>query len=258
MKKLRLITLIMMLPLLPVLHSCLDDNDEEERYFSVNTVKVPDETNNKDFYFLQDDGTKMFPGNAQYLHNYEAKEGQRAFVIYTKLDEPVQGYDSNIEVWNIVDILTKDIVNLTPENEEEIGDDAINVPYMWVAQGYLTIEFQYYGTHREDKKHFLNLVINELPEETPAAAPPAEGENDDEYVYLEFRHNSEGDSPALLGEGYVSFKLDKIAPKLEGKKGLKIRVKTLYDGVQVQTIDFDSPTSSTMNERNSLISTYHY
>ena len=111
-------------------------------------------------------------------------------------------------------------------NEEKIGDDKINATYMWINKDkkYLTIEFQYYGTHSEDKKHFLNLVINNL---TPAPTADEESE-EDEFINLEFRHNSEGDYPQTLGEGYVSFQLDGIKKQMEGKKGLRIRVNTLY------------------------------
>ena len=42
-------------------------------------------------------------------------------------------------------------------------------------------------------------------------APTADEEDaENEYINLEFRHNSEGDYPQTLGEGYVSFKLDEI------------------------------------------------
>ena len=109
--------------------------------------------------------------------------------------------------------------------------------YMWISKDkkYLTIEFQYYGTHSEDKKHFLNLVINN--KEADSAAEN-EDNTDDEYINLEFRHNSERDSPDHLGEGYVSFKLDKIEEQIEGKKGLNIRVRTLYDGIKNYKVQF--------------------
>lgn len=61
---------------------------------------------------------------------------------------------------------------------------------------------------------------------------------EDEYINLEFRHNSEGDYPQSLGEGYVSFKLDKIKDRMEGKKGLRIRVNTLYGGPKTYEVKF--------------------
>lgn len=171
--------------------------------------------------------------NSQAWGGEKFENGQRAFVIFNELEQPVNGYDYNIQVRDITKVLTKEIVTMDDEEntEEKIGDDKINATYMWISKDkkYLTIEFQYYGTHSEDKKHFLNLVINN--KEADSAAEN-EDNTDDEYINLEFRHNSERDSPDHLGEGYVSFKLDKIEEQIEGKKGLNIRVRTLYDGIK--------------------------
>ena len=167
----------------------------------------------------------MFPSNSQAWGGEKFENGQRAFVIFNELEQPVNGYDYNIQVRDITKVLTKEIVTMDDEEntEEKIGDDKINATYMWISKDkkYLTIEFQYYGTHSEDKKHFLNLVINN--KEADSAA-----ENED----------SERDSPDHLGEGYVSFKLDKIEEQIEGKKGLNIRVRTLYDGIKNYKVQF--------------------
>ena len=78
-------------------------------------------------------------------------------------------------------------------------------------------------------------MINDKKE----TAPTADEDNaEDEYINLEFRQNSERDSPDHLGEGYVSFKLDKIEEQIEGKKGLNIRVRTLYDGIKNYKVQF--------------------
>lgn len=129
----------------------------------------------------------MYPSNSQGWNNEDWVEGQRAFVIFNELEEPVNGYDLNIQVKGINPILTKDIVTMGEDDndEEKIGDDKINTTYMWINKDnkYLTIEFQYYGTHSEDKKHFLNLVINDKEETAPTAD---EGNAEDEYINLEF------------------------------------------------------------------------
>lgn len=38
--------------------------------------------------------------------------------------------------------------------------------------------------------------------------------------------------------GYVSFKLDKIKDRMEGKKGLRIRVNTIYGGPKTYEVKF--------------------
>lgn len=226
----------------PVLQSCLDDDEDDSQVLVISTINRMGE-DSKEFYFTLDDGKTMFPNNAHLWSGKEYEDGQRAFVMFNTLDEPVKGYDYNIEVEQIAEVLTKDIITMGEgdNTEEKIGDDKINATYMWITQDkkYLTIEYQYYGTHTEDKKHFLNLVIN------PAAAVPAtegdDGENgstEDKFVNLEFRHHSEGDAPTRLGEGYVSFKLDKIKQQMEGMKGLRIRVNPLYGEIKKYEIEF--------------------
>lgn len=236
MKKVKFIAFILATTVLaPFLQSCLDDDDDPTESLVISTINVPN-PDSKDFYFTLDNGKKMFPSDARELTNYELNDGQRAFIIFNQLDEKHPGYDYNVQVKRIENILTKDIVTMGEgENtEEKIGDDKINATYMWITHDskYLTIEIQYYGSQSENKKHFLNLVINQ------SAAETAADNADNDYLELEFRHNDEGDSPNRLGEGYVSFKLDKIKELAEGKKGLRIRVNTIYNGVKYYTKDF--------------------
>ena len=221
-----------------ILQSCLDDNDGPADLLVISTInKISQDS--KDFYFTLDNGEKMYPNNGQEWNSAEFAEGQRAFVIFNELETPVNGYDYNVQVKQINEILTKDIVEMDDDEntEEKIGDDKINTTDMRINKDnkYLTIEYQYYGTHSADKKHFLNLVINDKEETAPTAD---EGNAEDEYINLEFRHNSEGDDPQRLGEGYVSFKLDKIKDRMEGKKGLRIRVNTIYGGPKTYEVKF--------------------
>ncbi|WP_294631126.1 NigD-like protein [uncultured Bacteroides sp.] len=238
MKKLKFIAFIFaVMTAMPIFQSCLDDDNSPSDLLVISTINTTS-ADSKEFYFTLDDGKKMYPGNAQSWSNADFADGQRAFVLFNKLEEPINGYDYNIQVKQIKEVLTKDIVIMDEEenNEEKIGNDKINATYMWITKDkkYLTIEFQYYGTHREDKKHFLNLVVNP-PTSTPSAD---EDSGEDEFINLEFRHNSEGDSPQTLGEGYVSFKLEEIKEQMKGKKGLRIRVNTLYGGFKSYEVKF--------------------
>lgn len=244
MKKFKLIAFIFaFVSTMPLLQSCLNDDGSSSELLVISTINQA-ASDSKEFYFTLDDGKTMFPSNGQAWNNQDLENGQRAFVIFNKLEEPASGYDYNIEVKNINKILTKDIITMGEgENtEEKIGDDKINATYMWITKDkkYLTIEYQYYGTNNQEKKHFLNLVINDVAP-APTAISDENNNNEssnDEYLDLEFRHNDEGDASARLDEGYVSFKLDKIKEQLEGKKGLKIRVNTIYNGIKTYEVKF--------------------
>lgn len=229
MKKFRmaLATLLLTLVTMPLLQSCLDDWDDSERpLLTIGTVRIID---GNDYYLALDEGTKMFPGDTAYINNYTLIEGQRAFVNFYLMDEKIDGYDYNAQIYHIENILTKDIYSMPAEKADSIGDDRINATNLWITGDYLNIQYQLYHSNNENKKHMLNLVINEA----------SDGKNDKEgYITLEFRQNAYDDEPSSRGNGIVSFKLDKIADRMAGKQGLNIRVKTLYDGERYYTVDF--------------------
>ncbi|MDR0939660.1 MAG: NigD-like protein [Mediterranea sp.] len=214
--------------------SCL--KEEKPDLLALATInKVATVRTDKGYYFTTDGGETLFPAGGTGWATEEYTDGQRAFVLFNNMDTPAEGYDYNVDVKQVTPVLTKEVVTLGEgENtEEKVGDDKINATYLWISKDrkYLTIEFQYYGTDNADKKHLLNLVVN----------PATTGETGSgEFADLEFRHNDEGDEPVRLGEGYVSFKLDKIKSLLEGKKGVKVRVNTLYDGIKQYEISFST------------------
>lgn len=232
MKKLNLFAVTMILTLVPFLQSCLDDNDVDYSDFTIATLRQIEDTD--DYYFGLDSGKKMYPGDDSAIRNYPIVDGKRVFVWFHQFEEKIPGYDYNIQVVRMDSVLTKDIIPLTEETADSIGDNRINMIYHWVAQGYLTMEFQYYGTRNPNKKHMLNLVYDESKELI----------DEEGYINLEFRHNAYEDNGGSLGEGIVSFKLDKIANEMETAKGLKIRVNTIYDGIKYQKINLEKQSKS--------------
>lgn len=244
MKRLKLIAATLLLLLVPFLQSCLDDDCNgfdcfpEDTELGIATIHLTDENSTNEYYFTLDNGKTVYPAIKKYNDSKKIIEGQRAFIYIKTIDnnspEAVEGYDLNAELFYIETILTKPIIPLTKKTADSIGDDRINMTHHWVAQGYLTMEFQYYGTHNPNQKHMLNLVDNENTELV----------DEEGYINLEFRHNAYDDGKADLGEGLVSFKLDKVAKEMETAKGLKIRVNTIYDGIKYYKIDFEKDTRS--------------
>ena len=105
MKKFKFIAFfIAVMTTMPILQSCLDDDSSSDSLV-IGTINLisPD---SKDFYFTLDDGKTMFPSNGNGWISDKNKDGQRAFVIFKELEEPVKGYDYNIQVREIKEILT--------------------------------------------------------------------------------------------------------------------------------------------------------
>lgn len=211
---------------MPLLHACLDDDTTNHHQLTIGTIKVVD---GQEYYFALDEGTKMYPGDTTNIHNYTVVPEQRAFVYFDLLEEKVSGYDYNAAIYRIENILTKDIYLMPAEKEDSIGDDRINITNMWIANDHLNIQYQIHYDDTSNKSHMLNLIVNEA----------ADDKNDKEdYLTLEFRHNAYGEAQRKLGPGIVSFRLNNIRQLVEGKRGLNIRVNTLYNGISYQTIDF--------------------
>lgn len=219
----------------PLFQSCLnaDDTDgivicPEGGVLAIGTIKVPDAETPREFYFALDNGVKLFPGDTTAIKGYPIVNDQRIFVGYLRMGELISDYDVNGQIFSIENILTKEIVPLTKENADSIGNDPINLTTKMINDEFLTLEYQYLSTMDKEKKHMLNLVENQTESK----------DSEEEYVCLEFRHNAFGDNPQKVGTSIISFKLNKIKEQMKGKKGLKIRVKTIYDGVQDYKINF--------------------
>ena len=117
MKKLRMTLATSMLLFLTaiVLQSCLDDwDDKYDTLFAVGTVKVIE---GKDYYFSLDEGSKLYPSDTTYVHDYAVTDGQRAFIYFRELEEKLPGYEYNAQIKHIENILTKDIYSMPAEKE---------------------------------------------------------------------------------------------------------------------------------------------
>lgn len=236
MKKFSILAwIIILVTLIPVLQSCLDTDDDnylvtcpEGTQLALGTVIVPDANSPREFYFALDKGITVFPGDTTTFNNYKVKDGQRAFIGYLPKMEPIEGYDINAIIYSVEDILTKNIIPLTEETADSIGNDGINLTAYLINKDYLTLEYQYLGSMNANKKHMLNLVVNQTDNK----------DREEGYICLEFRHNAFDDTPLSPVNGIVSFKLNNIREEMKDKKGLKIRVPTVYDGVQDYKVNF--------------------
>lgn len=208
-----------------MLQSCLDDDDNGNYDISIGTL----EKDADGFYYLElDNQKKLFARDSSAIHYYKATAGQRIIAQYSYLDEKIGTYDHSVRIADLSKILTKPVIEITPEEEDSIADDKIEVISYWVSKKYLNIEYQVLGANTEP--HMLNLVEVENPKE------PEEG-----YASLEFRHNRFSDPEVRLYSGLVSFDLSALnyEPGAEGVKGIKVRVNTLYQGEKTIKIKYD-------------------
>lgn len=223
MKNFRSVYFLLLL-LVPMLFSCNDDNDNNTMKLSLLTVRTLDDAG----YYFETDSVKKVNINSNKHVSYKPTDGQRAFVYYNLSDEKVSGYEYNMDVYSIQDVLTKPVIELTAETADSIADHNINVTRAWISKDHINIEYWVY--HSGAKQHMLNLVDNTTSQN---------GKLDD-YINLEFRHNHNGDSSTIYkSNGLVCFKLNGYNPAELGKKGINLRVNTSNAGVMFFKIDLE-------------------
>lgn len=187
--------------------SCDDNAKYSLGNFRIDLATVQPEGDNA-YTLILDNGQRLWPAAAdvRYSPNYN----QRVFLNYTILSDAKSGYDHYIKVNDIWNILTKQALELTVQNEDSIGNDPVKVNDMWVGGDYLNVSFMFnYGGVQP---HAINLVSNTLSsQDTPNT------------IDLEFRHNAYESTQTKLFEGFVCFDLKPLRD--ENADSVKIAVK---------------------------------
>ena len=228
MKKLNCFFLVLLLVLIPTLQSC-DESDGYsigQRGGSWATVRVV----SGDTYYLESDNYGSLWPAATNVYGFKPVDGKRMLVVFNPLYDNYGEYDMAIKVENLFPVTTKQVEDLTSENEEEIGNDPVSILKgdIWIANGYLNLIFEQnrpvYGPHR------VSLVRNTIEEA-----------EDDGYIHLEYRYNTHNDLSGWFGYEPVSFNLNSL--DFEGKKGLKLKLNSSVNGKVELTFNVKETTS---------------
>lgn len=180
-----------------------------------------------EYQIVMDNNDVLVPVTNWYYHanrpSDEIGDGDRILVNYTILDDDSNDTESAseyyIKVNSMKKILMKNIVEITPQIEDSIGNDPIIVNEAWVTDSLLTLKIKYWGYY---ETHFINLI--KQPGEITDASQPVE---------LELRHNENGDDQSIPYSAFVSFKLNTL--EIAGIDSLQFRVTaTDYDGDQYE------------------------
>ena len=186
-----------------ILTGCLDDDG-----YSVGNqwigFGVIQNVNNLKVKMDNGDLLKPVSYNNTAYYNFETRDGldvgDRVFLNFTILDDSV---DDSTEVTtyfvtlnSLEEVLLKQIMDITPEKEDSIGNDPIIVKDTWIANNMLNFKLKYWGSY---ETHFINLVKQ-----------PGVLTADDQPIQLELRHNNNNDDEAIPYTAYVSFHLDSL------------------------------------------------
>lgn len=252
MKKLKWLLGLWMLALVPMLQSC-DDDDNEYRTIGWDWATV--RTTGGGGYYLEGDRWGTIEPLTTSIPWFKPVDGERVISYFTPLDKLKDGIQVNME--GLREVLTKEVEEMTAENEEEFGDDPIVIYQgdMWLGGKFLNIIFLQDLPRSE--KHRISLVENKVDagdgeqdgesgenSETVAATTIA----DDGYVHLELRYNTYGDRTGREAWGRVSYNLEKFYPASDAEnaattlKGFKVTIHSKENGKGVVVVlDLEHP-----------------
>ena len=196
--------LLVLLASIPFFVGCANDDGYSLDKFWVEVASVVP-TGDGAYYIKLDDGTKLWPASsvAGVPTTYT-----RAQVNYTILSDSVGDYDHYVKVNYLSSILTKDILKLTPEQADSLGDDKIKILELWEGDDFLNIHFGV-NVGVNGILHSINMVDNGLDSEG--------------YINLEFKHNANGDASSYGAKGLIAFNLRPY--QKTGANDIKFKVK---------------------------------
>ena len=205
----KLVFYLMMGAMLSFLPGCDLDDDE----YSLNDAWVGYGLVQKDAdaglsQIVMDDNEILFPVSTDYWW-HQVKDNDRVLVNFSIIgNKNNENHNEHyyVKINSLRKILYKGILEITPEMEDSIGNDPIDVKDKWIKNNMLNFELRYRGG---SKIHFINLV------KQPGAITT-------EPVILELRHNNNDDPDNIPMLAVVTFDLSTL--KIEGKTSTQFKV----------------------------------
>ena len=93
------------------------------------------------FYLDCDVWGTLWPVNTNLA--YYPADGQRVITVFNPLADNYEGFDHAVKILDLREVLTKEVEEVTPETEEEYGNDPITIYQgdMGISGGYLNVIF---------------------------------------------------------------------------------------------------------------------
>jgi len=191
---------------------CFEDNEEPQFvvYGDLVTVENPEA---KSQFFMRRDDNKLLWFEEGYTQTFKPDDGQRLLIYYNILSDKTDTgiYDYDIRITDAYNVLTKGIFQITPETQDSIGNDPIDIVSMWIGSKYLNVDFEYY--HSGSTVHYINLVYDSIKV------------YEDDKIHLEFRHNTNKDGSFYRQRGIASFDISSLQSESVDSVNLVIHVK---------------------------------
>lgn len=205
--------LILFLFSLTAILACDNDTYEPEydNYWISLGIYETTSQNSSGFQISLDNGDTIIPLKlADGLSDFE--DDARVQVYFSILEETSDTAILNSAILDMQEIILKDVLTLSDENTDSIGNDPVQLTEenIWISKNFINIYCQYNGG---TTNHYFNLVKYEN-----------DSTDEDGRLILEYRHNSNGEEKTLEYEALISFDLNSITPSETSSLPLLIKV----------------------------------
>lgn len=236
MKKTFALFVAVCLAVMPFLQSC-DDGEGYSLGDFTPPLWATVRTTGASFYLDCDVWGTLWPVNLD-LGWYVPIDGRRVITSFNPLWDNYEGYDHAVKILTIQDVLTKSVETLTPETEEEFGNDPVYIAEgdISISNGYMNVYFQ--QNLPKETKHRISLVRPESDDDLYGA---------DGYIHLQIRYNNYDDLTGVYTQGVVSYNLNSLNIK-DDTKGIKVTVNSEKAADEVE-FTFDIVSSESNAER---------
>jgi hypothetical protein len=192
------------------------DTDEPETYWYSYGTYLDDESAPKDFVVALDNGSLLNPIEASGVHS-DVKDSSRVVVTYSIESE--KNDTTHATVVEVARILTKGIIQLTENNKDSIGSDAVQLSddNIWLTENHLNFVFGYYGG---SVTHYINLT-----------KPIGVQKDENGRQILEFRHNENNDSYNYWILSVVSFDMRSLYETGMDSINFVVHANNFNDGI---------------------------
>lgn len=205
--------------------------DDTVTYWYSNGIYIESDLSKAGYVVDLDNGKRLIPTQGSYSIS-EMPNENKVLISYSIVSETSSEINANVVGMN--KILTKGILQLTEENKDSIGNDALVVysDEVWLSKYHLNVVFNYY---QYGGLHFINLV-----------KPIGEQFDAEGNQILELRHNANNDYLINNATGIVAFDMRSLYQ--EGMDSLNFVFRSMdYDSVEFSwkgTYHFDNNTST--------------
>lgn len=215
-----------------VLSSCSDD----EKYVYVYSPRTASVSMGvaRDGNIVTDKGNTLVVDESSVGH--DLTDGERVFVNCNILDRE----DENtylVRINKYYQLLTKDIIQASETDDEELGDDPVQVKDAWFGGGYLNMRLGLEYNPSSNTSHLVNVVYDDVKSTA-------------DTIFLTLRHNAFADTVhTRVGTATASFNMEDIMDGKDSKVYVRLKWQWYTHHGTVTTWE-DGGYYSTSSENN--------